>query len=94
MATISPFPGMDPFLEDPTEWGGVLTTIAIPLRQPFSDVPLDLASANADAYRRGNYANDIDYTGAVPEPGLRPPIAQWVSEQVAAWKADALLEET
>lgn len=25
MGTSSPFPGMDPFLEDPVEWGGVHT---------------------------------------------------------------------
>lgn len=70
-----------------------LPTIAIPLRQPFTDVPLDLQRAFADAYRRGNYANDIDYTGAVPEPAVRPPIAKWVREQVAAWNADSIAEE-
>lgn len=27
MVTTSPFPGMDPFLEDPVEWGGIYTRL-------------------------------------------------------------------
>jgi hypothetical protein len=64
-----------------------MPTIAIPLRTPFADVPLDLQAAFADAYRRGGYATDLDYTSAVPEPALRPASAIWVRQQIMAWRA-------
>jgi len=64
-----------------------MPTIAIPLRAPFADVPLDLQAAFADTYRRGGYATDIDYTGDVPVPALRPPITVWVKQQIAVWQS-------
>lgn len=64
-----------------------MPTIAIPLRAPFADVPLDLQAAFDDTYRRGGYASDLDYTADVPTPVLRPPVAAWVSQQIAAWRA-------
>lgn len=66
-----------------------MPTIAIPLRAPFADVPLDLQTAFADTYKRGGYATDIDYTGDVPAPTLRPPVAAWVRTQITAWRAPA-----
>lgn len=65
-----------------------MPTIAIPLRPPFEDAPLDLQAAFADSYRRGHYADDIDYTGRVPPPALRPADANWVQTQLAAWRAE------
>lgn len=64
--------------------------IAIPLRDPFPDVPLDLQAVFTDAYRRGGYAIDIDYTRSVPEPTLRPPVALWVKQQIAAWRTQSI----
>lgn len=66
-----------------------MPTIAIPLRAPFADVPLNLQSAFEDTYKRGGYATDIDYTGDVPAPPLRPPVATWVRTQITTWRAQA-----
>jgi Protein of unknown function (DUF4058) len=63
-----------------------LPTIAIPLRPPFDDVPLDLQSVFTDVYQRGRYAADIDYGGDVPAPTVRPPVALWLKKQIAAWR--------
>ncbi|MFN8488365.1 MAG: DUF4058 family protein [Caldilineaceae bacterium] len=64
-----------------------LPTIAIPLRPPFADVPLDLQAAFALMYERAHYADDIDYTGKVPPPALRPADAHWVAMQLETWRA-------
>lgn len=66
-----------------------MPTIAIPLRAPFADVPLNLQAAFDDAYKRGGYATDIDYTREAPSPALRPPVAQWVGKQIAEWRQQA-----
>ena len=64
-----------------------MPTIAIPLRPPFADAPLDLQAAFEDSYRRGHYADDIDYKGRVPPPALRPADANWMQTQLDAWRA-------
>ena len=64
-----------------------MPTIAIPLRPPFEDVPLDLQAAFEDSYRRGHYADDIDYAGRVPPPALRPADANWIQSQLIRWHA-------
>ena len=64
-----------------------LPTIAVPLRPPFADVPLDLQAALATVYRRGHYADAIDYDAPVPPPPLSSNDAQWVADQVQAWRA-------
>lgn len=64
-----------------------MPTIAIPLRTPHADLPLDLQAALDDVYRRGRYVNDIDYTASVPPPRLRPADKNWVNAQIAAWQA-------
>lgn len=63
-----------------------LPTIAVPLREPFDDVPLDLQTVFADMYRRAHYAESIDYTGVVPLPRLKPAEASWVRQQVETWQ--------
>lgn len=67
-----------------------LPTIAVPLRQPYADVPLDLQAALDDVYRRARYAESLDYTSALPLPRLRPADAQWASQQVQNWLATRL----
>jgi Protein of unknown function (DUF4058) len=64
-----------------------LPTIAVPLREPYVDVPLDLRAALEDVYRRAHYAESIDYTSDIPLPRLRPADVQWASEQVKNWMA-------
>ena len=36
MTATAPFPGMDPFLEDPTEWGGVHTWLLTSIGEQVS----------------------------------------------------------
>lgn len=62
-----------------------LPTIAVPLRESYEDVPLDLGAVLEDVYRRARYADSIDYTDDIPLPRLRPPDRQWVGEQVKFW---------
>jgi hypothetical protein len=64
-----------------------MPTIAVPLRPPFEDVPLDLQSAFDDVYARGHYAESTDYSGDPPLPRLRPANAAWVEERVQQWLA-------
>jgi hypothetical protein len=64
-----------------------LPTIAVPLRQPYVDVPLHLQAVLEDVYRRARYAESIDYTSAIPSLRLRPADGQWASQQVENWMA-------
>jgi hypothetical protein len=65
-----------------------MPTIAIPLRPPDEDVPLDLQTVFEEMYARGRYGETIDYNPeAVPPPRLRAADAVWVNERIAAWKA-------
>jgi len=60
-----------------------LPVIAVPLRSPFDDVPLDLQHVFMETYQDGFYETKLDYDGPVPPPRLRPADAAWVREQVA-----------
>ncbi len=62
-----------------------MPTIAVPLRPPFDDVPLDLQTAFDVTYERAYYADSIDYTQDPPEPALNEQDAEWVRERVRAW---------
>ncbi len=64
-----------------------LPTIAMPLRPPFADVPLDLQAAFEDVYARAHYADSLDYERPVPPPSLRPAEENWVKKQVQSWLA-------
>ena len=59
--------------------------IAVPLRPPFEDVPLVLASVLEETYADGFYADKLDYAGPVPPPRLRPADAAWVEAQASNW---------
>lgn len=65
-----------------------LPTIAVPLRPPFEDAPLDLQAAFNDMYRRAHYGESIDYTHDLPQPTLDPPDQQWVQQRIADWVAE------
>jgi hypothetical protein len=62
-----------------------LPTIAVPLRPPFEDVPLDLQEAVELVYERYRYDAGIDYAEDAPPP-LDEADAAWVGERVAAWR--------
>ena len=64
-----------------------MPTIAVPLRPPFEDVPLNLQAVFETVYARGHYAEAIDYSGPPPPPRLRPADANWAQERIQAWLA-------
>lgn len=64
-----------------------LPTIAVPLRPPHQDVPLDLQAVLSGIYERAFYAEGIDYTRRIPAPPLRPADQQWAEERVRDWQS-------
>jgi hypothetical protein len=70
-----------------------MPTIAVPLRPPYADVPLDLQQILHEIYVRARYAYSIDYTQPVPPPPLRPEDESWAREQIAAWLVARAEEE-
>lgn len=64
-----------------------LPTIAVPLRPPFDDAPLDLQAAFADMYQRAHYAQSVDYTADLPAPTLDRSDQQWTKQQIAQWQS-------
>ena len=65
----------------------IMPTIAVPLRPPFADVPLNLQTVFNTVYARGRYAYNLDYASRVPSPRLPAPVAVWVAERIRAWQA-------
>ncbi len=62
-----------------------LPTIAVPLRPPYEDLPLDLQRVLDETYDRAYYAESIDYTRPLPPPPLQPADAAWVKNTLQAW---------
>lgn len=58
-----------------------LLTIAVPLRSPFDDVPLDLQQAVDVVYDRYRYDVAIDYGAPLPAP-MREEDVEWTSHRV------------
>jgi hypothetical protein len=63
-----------------------LPTIAVPLRAPDGDVPLNLQVALETLYSRGGYAAVVEYDAPPPAPPLTPPDAAWAAARLAAWR--------
>lgn len=63
-----------------------LPVIAVPLRPPFDDVPLDLQFVFDEMYARAYYAESIDYSTTVPAPRLSPADGSWVQNQIQQWQ--------
>lgn len=61
----------------PASFSQPLPTIRIPLRPTDADVLLSLQPIVNQAYERGRYGNDIDYSQA-PDPPLTEAEQQWV----------------
>jgi hypothetical protein len=70
-----------------TDLRDTLPTIAVPLRAPDTDVPLNLQTALETIYTRGGYAAVIDYDSPPPAPSLTPADAAWVTSCLMAWRA-------
>lgn len=65
-----------------------LPTIAVPLRPPFADVPLDLQAALATAYAEARYDDQLTYERPPPAPPLLPADAAWAAAQVNRWRGE------
>jgi len=65
-----------------------LPTVAVPLREPHADAPLDLQAALDDTYAQARYADSVNYTRPLPPPALPPADAAWAERLVAAWRAE------
>lgn len=63
-----------------------LPTIAVPLHEPFEDVPLSLQEAVETVYGRYHYDAVIDYAEEPPPPPLRGDEAAWLRQRLAAWR--------
>lgn len=63
-----------------------LPTIAVPLRDPFADVPLDLQAAFTTAYAEARYDDQLQYESSPPPPPLRPADASWAAARISAWR--------
>ena len=64
-----------------------LPTVAVPLRPPYADVPLELQRILNETYDRARYADSVEYTDAPPPPALKTPDLLWVRRQLAEWRA-------
>jgi Protein of unknown function (DUF4058) len=63
-----------------------LPTIAVPLRPPDADTPLDLQAIVEGIYQRGRYFDKIDYAKTPPPPRLLPAELIWMKEKVQEWE--------
>jgi hypothetical protein len=63
-----------------------LPVVAVPLRPPYADVPLELQRILDETYARAHYADSVDYTGSPPPPELKTPDLMWVRRQLADWR--------
>ena len=64
-----------------------LPVIAVPLRPPYADVPLNLQTVFETTYGRGRYADALDYSDRPPLPRLRAADAAWAEARVDEWSA-------
>lgn len=64
-----------------------LPTIAVPLRPPFDDVPLDLQEVVETVYGRYRYDAVLDYAEEPPSP-LREAEAAWARERIDVWRQE------
>lgn len=65
-----------------------LPIIAVPLRPPDADVPLDLASALHDIYDEAFYNLSINYREPPPKPGLPEGDQTWVETLLGSFQAE------
>jgi hypothetical protein len=61
-----------------------LPVVAVPLRDPDPDVPLELGPALVTVYDEALYELSLDYTQSPPPP-LAPEEEAWLKERLVAW---------
>lgn len=62
-----------------------LPTVAVPLRPPHADIPMDLQAVVADVYARARYGENLDYAVPPPPPPLPADEAAWARALIDAW---------
>ncbi|MFQ5617224.1 MAG: DUF4058 family protein [Anaerolineales bacterium] len=60
-----------------------LPVVPVPLRQPDSDVLLDLTAIFDSIYRKAAYHLSVDYGGTPPPPALTNAEQRWLQERLA-----------
>jgi len=65
-----------------------LPVVAVPLRLPDPDVPLDLGTALDTIYDEALYELSIDYSQPPPPPSLSPEDGEWLNDRVKTWLND------
>jgi hypothetical protein len=63
-----------------------LPTVAVPLRDPDPDVPLDLGSILAAIYDLAAYDLSIDYSQPPPPPPFDEESVLWMHELLAPYR--------
>lgn len=63
-----------------------LPIIAVPLRAPFADVPLDLQGALDSAYAEARYGRPADLHSSTAAAAAAPADAAWAAERIAVWR--------
>jgi hypothetical protein len=63
-----------------------LPTVAVPLRPPDPDAPLDLGAVLRSAYERARYGDSVDYGRPVPPPPLTEDDAAWARAVIETWR--------
>jgi hypothetical protein len=86
--------GYGPFEVWFTDLRDRLPVIAVPLRPPHDDVPLDLQAALDTIYERAYFADSIDYSRPVPSPQLLPADANWVAARIHEWQQNRAAHES
>lgn len=66
----------------PVNVQGRLPVVAVPLRPPDHDVPLDLAAVLTTIYDEAGYDLSIDYSQAPPPPEFDTPTQAWMRQQI------------
>lgn len=59
-----------------------LPVLPVPLLTPDPDVPLDMGAVLREVYENATYETRIDYQQPVPPPKLRPPMAEWIRQNL------------
>jgi hypothetical protein len=62
-------------------------TVAVPLRPPHEDVPLNLGRVFGELYDRARYGDAAEYDREPPPPALATADLAWARERIAAWRA-------
>jgi hypothetical protein len=59
-----------------------LPVLPVPLLDPDPDVPLDLGTVLRTVYENAAYERHINYREPIPPPKLRPPMAEWIRQNL------------